>query len=327
MSTKSELYKVSNINKKSIDGLVIIDVENSNPNGDPDMGGKPRVNIDGEGIISHVASKRKIRDILQNEELRKEIFGNIKASSGIEIQENIGVEILESHEAKGKACENIRSLAALPVDVLTGRFIDIRLFGVTLLTSNQNEADEGNENADGEVTEESKKGKKAKKEKVENNVIFAGPIQFVPAKSICKIDITTQTLTKKTGVTEGKDRGMAPDAMSFVNHGLYVMKFNYRPVQGEKVNTTEDDLKIFFETLPKMFMNTSLNRSNVTVKSVMVGVHNSRIGSFNPFDFYSKVTPKAKEGIVVSKSQDDYVFPDFDKAVEGLDGQFFCYNV
>lgn len=330
MNTKKELYQIEDLNKKSIDGLIIIDVTNSNPNGDPDMGGKPRMNIDGEGIISHVSVKRKIRDLIQNPQNLDVLVKNISDSSGIPVTTGFGSEILESHEAKGKACENIRDLANTPVKELTDRFIDMRLFGCTLLTSNESKnSEEGStEGQEGEQQENpTKKNKKEKKQKVENNVIFTGPIQFVPAKSICKIDVTTQTTTKKVGVTEGKDRGMAPDAMSFVNHGLYIMKFNYRPNQGEKVNTTNDDLRIFLETLPSIFNGTSLNRSSVNIKEVIVGVHNSRIGSFNAFDFYNKITPKAKEGVVTSKSAEDYIYPDLHESVKGLEGKFFSYNI
>src|SRR6266849_6332105 len=49
-------------------GLLIIEVINSNPNGDPDRESDPRQRPDGKGEISPVSFKRKVRDLIENQE-------------------------------------------------------------------------------------------------------------------------------------------------------------------------------------------------------------------------------------------------------------------
>src|SRR4030042_83490 len=74
-------------------GLLIIEVRDSNPNGDPDRESDPRQRYDGRGEISPVSFKRKIRDLV--EEKNGPVWQHVQGKLGLEAEEYC---ILESRE-------------------------------------------------------------------------------------------------------------------------------------------------------------------------------------------------------------------------------------
>jgi len=112
---------MSNIEKRAV-GLLILEVINSNPNGDPDRESDPRQRMDERGMITPVSFKRKLRDLVENKEgpVWKEI------ASKLSLQKD-KFEILESRNA---ALKDIRSLEETE---FIEKYWDGRLFGNTEL--------------------------------------------------------------------------------------------------------------------------------------------------------------------------------------------------
>lgn len=101
-------------------GLLIINVVNSNPNGDPDGESEPRMFDDGRGLISPVSFKRKTRDLM---EAKGEVFAAALAAIG----ETQGTEILESRGRDRKA------ISGMKIEKFQETYWDGRIFGNTFV--------------------------------------------------------------------------------------------------------------------------------------------------------------------------------------------------
>lgn len=103
-------------------GLLLIEVVDSNPNGDPDRDSDPRIRQDGRGEISPVSFKRKLRDLVEIKE------GPIWQELAVELKlPEEGFDILESKKTKRA---DVRTLSA---DKLLAKYWDVRVFGTTFL--------------------------------------------------------------------------------------------------------------------------------------------------------------------------------------------------
>src|SRR5580704_11276283 len=169
-------------------GLLVINVVNSNPNGDPDGESEPRTfEGDSRGLISPVSFKRKVRDLMENE------AGQVRQAALDATGRSESGRSFEILESRGR---DRKKISAMPLDEFRAAYWDGRIFGNTFV-------------------EEKDKGR----------FITTGVVQIGPGVSIAPVEITRLTLTNKSGVQEGKDRGMAPLAFRVVRHGLYVMPF------------------------------------------------------------------------------------------------------
>ncbi|MDO4574955.1 MAG: type I CRISPR-associated protein Cas7 [Planctomycetia bacterium] len=101
-------------------GLLVIEVVNSNPNGDPDRESDPRVRADGYGEISPVSFKRKLRDLVALKE------GPVWA----EVGEGLKAEKFGILESSGREREKIKKMSS---EAFLATFWDARLFGTTFL--------------------------------------------------------------------------------------------------------------------------------------------------------------------------------------------------
>ena len=103
-------------------GLLLIDVTNSNPNGDPDRDSDPRVRQDRRGEISPVSFKHKIRELVEekNSPLWQEIAEELNLPE-------TGFDILESKNTKRAEAQN------LTAEELVAKYWDVRVFGTTFL--------------------------------------------------------------------------------------------------------------------------------------------------------------------------------------------------
>ncbi len=114
---------MSNVEKRAV-GLLVLEVINSNPNGDPDRESDPRQRMDDRGEISPVSFKRKLRDLVENKEgpAWKEMASLLRLDAN-------KFQILES---RGRNRTEINSLSE---EEFIARYWDGRLFGNTFLES------------------------------------------------------------------------------------------------------------------------------------------------------------------------------------------------
>lgn len=254
-----------------ITGLVIIEARQSNPNGDPDQESDPRtLSGDGRGVISPVSFKRKLRDIVAadgdamiafREKLKLEQCGDSNKYG-----------ILESRGRDRKEIEK------LDRKDFVSRFWDARVFGNTFLESMKDASAE-------------------EKKRDISHFIATGAVQFGVGVSIAPVEIDRLTNTNKSGVQEGKDRGMAPLAFRVVRHGLYAMPFFVNPAIARQNGTTMQDIELLKSLIPHAYTQTaSMIRNNVQVLHAWCAEHKSPLGSCPDHKIIDALTPQLKKG-------------------------------
>ena len=244
-----------------ITGLLVIEVRKSNPNGDPERESSPRQRPDGKGEISPVSIKRKLRDLVErNDDQDSLVWSQLKDRLELGTDANDRFQILES---RGRKREQIKKLLEEDFDGFKSAYWDGRLFGNTFL-------EEG--------------GK---------DTIRAGVAHFGVGVSVAPIDIEFSTWTNKSGVEEGKDRGMAPMAFRVVKHGVYIVPFFVNPTQAKKTGCTAADVKLMLHLLKYAYPHTrSVIRTEVEIVHAHVIEHKDPLGSFSDFAFLDALTPR-----------------------------------
>jgi CRISPR-associated protein Csd2 len=234
-------------------GLLIIEVRHSNPNGDPDAESEPRtIDGDGRGLISPVSFKRKLRDLVADHE------GPVwhEAQRALGLASNGDKREYRILESRGRNRDEIFKLKA---DAFANRYWDGRLFGNTFL-----EEMKGKDIAPGE----------------KDHFISTGAVQFGPGISVAPIDVERLTTTNKSGVQEGKDRGMAPLGWRVVRHGVYAMPFFVNPMMARKTGCQPPDIDLMKFLIPHAYRNTaSAIRPFVEVRHAWYAEHRSPLGS------------------------------------------------
>lgn len=276
-------------------GLIVIEVRGSNPNGDPDTESDPRVLEDGRGIISPVSFKRKLRDLLESNDgplwdsLRLKL--NLTSSGP-----NRHYEILEMRN------RDRAEIGKMEATLFKSKYWDARVFGNTFLESLKDKADGSKEEV---------KKKKGKDER--EHFISTGVIQVGPGISVSPIDIERLTLTNKSGVEEGKDRGMAPLGWRVVRHAVYAMPFFVNPKMAEKTGCDARDIELFKQLIPLAYRNTaSAIRPFVEIRHAWYAEHKSPWGSCPDYLIVDSLSPKRKDGFdpeLPSKTIDEYDIP------------------
>lgn len=290
-----------------ITGLLVIEVRDSNPNGDPDNAGFPRQRPDGRGEISPVSIKRKLRELVADKE------GLIWTNTKTRLSITAGDETFDILETRG------RDRKVIIAKMQDGRFEtdywDARLFGSTFLESRE--------------AVEKEYGKKIKDEdwaKLQKT-IRTGVAHFGVGISVAPIRTRFETWTNKSGVEEGKDRGLAPQALKFVEHGIYTVPFFVNPTQAHKTQCTGDDVKILLHLLKHCYRdNPSTGRTQVEIVHAHAVQHKDPLGSFSDFALLDALAPKRiPEGDKdkPSESHADYLIPTWDeiKAKEARKGK------
>ena len=256
---------------KRFTGLLIIEVVNSNPNGDPDRESDPRQRPDGRGEISPVSFKRKVRDLVHAKE------GAVWKAMQTEMSLNADkFVILESRGRDRKQIED-----ELKEGSFQGKYWDGRVFGNTFL------------------------------EEGAADTIKTGVAQFGLGLSVAPIEISRHTNTNKAGVQEGKDRGMAPMGYRFVPHGVYCMPFFVNPSMAHKSGCTQQDIDLLFKVIPHAYAHTrSHARPLVDLRHAWVIEHKSALGSCSDFAIIDALTPTRNgDSTTPSNAWTDYTMP------------------
>lgn len=246
---------------KRATGLLVIEVVNSNPNGDPDRESDPRQRPNGLGEISPVSFKRKLRDLLDDHDapffraLPERFSSNPDHYS---ILEHRGRDRKQIQKEMGKT----------PADFLNSEFVqkywDARVFGNTFL---EDGGDKG--------------------------FIKTGVVQFGMGVSLAPIEIVRQTNTNKAGVQEGKNAGMAPLAYRIVEHGVYCMPFFVNPNYAHKTGCTAEDIELLKLLIPHAYeQNRSAVRPDVRIRHAWYVEHKNLLGSCPEYLLLEALTPK-----------------------------------
>lgn len=268
---------------KRATGLLIIEVVNSNPNGDPDRESDPRQRPNGLGEISPVSFKRKLRDLVEDRE--GNVFNDVCKKL------NLNKEDFHILESRGRNREIIKSEMGKDIKTFdqqefsNSKFVkkywDARIFGNTFLEKDGNKG-----------------------------YIKTGVAQFVMGLSIAPILIQRHTNTNKAGVEEGKSQGMAPLAYRVVEHGVYYMPFYINPSNAHKSGCTQKDVNLLKALIPYAYDHTrSAIRPDVRIRHAWYMEHANPLGSCADWELIEALTPKRKGD---DQNQPSAVWGDYD---------------
>lgn len=261
--------------KNKIDFTALVKVVNANPNGDPLNGNRPRTTYSGQGEISDVCIKRKIRNRLQD--MGEPIFVQSADRS------NDGYTSLSE-----RASETIKSYANTDdyAKQACETWTDVKAFGQVFAFKNT----------------------KDKKEGV--SVGVRGPVSIHHAVSCSPVDINSMQITKS--VNSEPAEGRSSDTMGtkhFVEFGLYRIKGSINVQLAEKTGFTEEDAEKIKEALRTLFINdASAARpdGSMEVVSVYWWKHNNKIGQYSAAKVHDSLKVSLKEGVLIPTSAEDY---------------------
>lgn len=261
-------------------GLLVIEVVNSNPNGDPDRESDPRQRPNGIGEISPVSFKRKLRDLLED---HSSLFFRSLPKEYLEDSDHYC--ILESRgRDRTSITKEMGDIAKFDSkkflnSTFVKKYWDARVFGNTFL-----------------------------EEKADKGFIKTGVVQFGVGVSISPISIIRHTNTNKPGVQEGKNAGMAPLAFRIVEHGVYCMPFYVNPNFAVKTGCTAVDIELLKILIPQAYdLNRSAIRPDVRIRHAWYIEHKNSLGSCPDYLLMEALTPKRiEDSTVPSTSWADY---------------------
>lgn len=251
---------------KRATGLLVIEVVNSNANGDPDRESDPRQRPNGIGEISPVSFKRKLRDLLEEHD---SVF--FQSLPNAYVSNSARYNILESRDRDlksitGEMSKDIKNFdqAKFLESTFVQKYWDARVFGNTFLEKGANKG-----------------------------FIKTGVVQFGVGASVSPINIIRHTNTKKAGVQEDKQGGMAPLAFRIVEHGVYCMPFFVNPNFADKTGCTQPDIDLLKLLIPKAYdLNRSAIRTDVRIRHAWYIEHLNALGSCPDYLLLEALTPK-----------------------------------
>ena len=277
---------MSEVIKNRHEFVILFDIENGNPNGDPDAGNMPRIDPEtGYGLITDVCLKRKIRNYVETvkeDEPGYSIY--IKEDVPLNRSDNKAFEYLGVNEKTVKELKKKDPDADLKIrDFMCRNFYDIRTFGAVMTTF---------------VKATLKCGQ------------VRGPVQLGFARSIDPIVSQEVTITRVAITTEkdAENKSTEMGRKNIVPYALYRVEGYISANLARKVTGfSEDDLELLWEAIINMFENDhSAARGKMAVRELIVFKHSKELGDCPAYKLFDSVEVKRKEEVVYPRKYQDY---------------------
>ncbi len=276
---------------KRHDAVLLFDVKDGNPNGDPDSGNLPRVDPETmEGLVTDVAIKRKVRDFVDITHGTEERYKIYVQDKGIALNDLHA----RAYTASGRKPTGTRQ-AREDVDVarkwMCDNFFDVRTFGAVMSTG---------VNA-GQVR---------------------GPMQLTFSRSfdpIIPLDISITRVaitrpedakvivaeTEGEAATGGKVTEMGRKAL--VPYGLYKGNIFFSPQQATDTGFDDDDLALFWDALERMWdFDRSASRGMMACRGVVIFSHDNPFGNAPAHRLLERVSVTLNGGVTAPRAFADY---------------------
>lgn len=274
-----------------IDFVLLFDVKDGNPNGDPDAGNMPRIDAEtGHGLITDVALKRKLRNFVQLVKGAKPPYDiYIKEKAVLEqthrkAYEAIGAgdELAEDAEGKGK---KKRKGSADSVDKardwICRNFFDVRTFGAVMSTG-------------------------------VNCGQVRGPVQMTFARSADPIVASEHSITRMAVATEAEAEKQQGDNRTMgrkhtVPYALYRSHGFVSAFLAKQTGFAAEDLELLLHGLEQMFEHDrSAARGEMATRGLFVFQHESELGNAHSHSLFDRIAVRLKDGISAPRSFADY---------------------
>lgn len=246
---------------KRYDFVLFFDVQDGNPNGDPDAGNLPRVDAEtGMGLVTDVCLKRKVRNYVQispkAHNAGHSIFVREKAVLNALIDEAHEQDDVKKKE-KGEKTEAARQW-------MCGKYYDVRTFGAVMST-----------------------GKNAGQ--------VRGPVQLTFARSVEPVIALEHTITRMAVATEAEAEKQSGDNRTMgrkytVPYGLYRAHGFISAHLAAQTGFSSEDLELFWEALQNMFEHDrSAARCLMSTRGLVVFEHSTALGDAPAHEIFSRV--------------------------------------
>ena len=284
------------------DFVLLFDVKDGNPNGDPDAGNLPRVDPEtGHGIVTDVSLKRKIRNYVMLTKENKEpyrIFVEEKAilnNTLLDAFKNVGVDATPKKDTEEYDTEKKKELSKHREearDYLCKNYYDIRAFGAVMSTG---------PNA-GQVR---------------------GPVQLTFGRSVDPVVTLEHSITRMAVTTKKDAEGQGGDNRTMgrkftVPYGLYKAYGFVSAPLASQTHFTEEDLELLWTALTNMFdHDRSAARGIMNTRKLVIFKHSSKMGDAHAQDLFDKVSVTKKDKDKPARDYSDY---DVKVSKEGIPG-------
>ena len=267
--------------KNRYEFVLLYDVENGNPNGDPDAGNMPRIDPEtGYGIVTDVCLKRKIRNYIEL------VKGD---SAGYKIYVKEGTPLNQNHADAYLALEDLKpgEKASVPQvnearRWMCANFFDVRTFGAVMTTG-------------------------------DNCGQVRGPVQINFSRSIDPIVQQEVTITRQTVTRiEDAEKERTMGRKHIVPYGLYRVEgyISAKLANDETKGTgfSEEDLAVLWEALVNLFEHDhSAARGKMATRKLVIFKHDSELGNAPSHKLFERVTIQKKVEAIPPRSFNDYV--------------------
>ncbi len=278
--------------KNRYDFLLVFDVKDGNPNGDPDAGNLPRIDAEtGQGLVTDVCLKRKVRNYVQLTkagEANYDIFIKEKAILNKKIEDgysSAGIDLQSETDQDGKKRKTKGTGQGEEVNIarlqMCNDFFDIRTFGAVMSTG---------ANA-GQVR---------------------GPVQLTFARSVDPVVTLEHSITRMAVATEAEAEKQGGDNRTMgrkntVPYGLYVAQGFISPALAAQTGFSEEDLALLWDALADMFEHDrSAARGLMSTQRLIIFKHASALGNAHAHKLFSAVKIARKPDVDVPRDFSDY---------------------
>lgn len=274
------------------DFVMLFDVENGNPNGDPDAGNSPRVDAEtGYGYITDVCLKRKIRNYV---ELYKE--GEAGYNILIKPDRSLNAKFTAAYDAEGIAHNTSKNKNPDDIkkarDYMCRNYYDVRAFGAVMSTGD------------------------------DPCGIVRGPVQINFAKSISPVNVQDITITRQARTTEERTETGETEMgkKSIIPYALYRAEGYISAALANKVSgMSENDVELLWEAIINMFENDhSAARGKMCMRKLYVFKHDHVLGSCPSHLLFDKI--KVQPNVdMPPRAFDDYTIEVDDIMPQGVE--------
>lgn len=279
------------------DFVLLFDVQDGNPNGDPDAGNLPRLDAEsGRGLVTDVCLKRKLRNYVEIAKLAENdqpgpFAGSDPARFNIYVKEKailnqqnskayvaIGkAELLKGDDKKRKGGDSVDDARRW----MCKNFFDVRTFGAVMSTG-------------------------------VNCGQVRGPVQLTFARSVDPIVVLEHSITRMAVATEAEAEKQGGDNRTMgrkhtVPYGLYVAHGFVSAFLADQTGFSGDDLQLLWQGLTQMFEHDrSAARGQMSTRGLYVFKHDLKLGNAPAHVLFERIQAKLKDGVSAPRAFTDY---------------------
>ena len=268
---------------KKIYFALIIGVKNANPNGDPLNGNRPRTDFEGNGEITDVCLKRKIRDRLQEDGESIFVQSDEKKNDGMTslknraYDENVGLGKKAFETKKG---ENLESKRDATAKLACDKWFDVRAFGQVFAFK----ADD--KSADGV------------------SIPIRGPVTIQSAFSVQPVNITSNQIVKSVDSDDKEGKNARMGMKHRVDSGVYVAFGAMSPQLAERTGFSDADAEKIKSVLTKLFegdASSARPEGSMQVLKLIWWEHNCKAGQYSSAKVHGKLRDLIEENLPAEK--------------------------